>query len=159
MASWDAILVDFSGTEHDTWSIDGLTFDEGRPTSPDATSYAPDTDVFLVRLDDWARVNVTVERLGRMSDVVLDMRRVGGVSVGATEHIRRVDQEAVPRRLDPGLPLAIEATADGLHQLFVRGEDVDDLVGTAILLRWHHAIEIWLLDILPYWLQDLSVAL
>jgi cytochrome c biogenesis protein CcdA len=33
------------------------------------------------------------------------------------------------------------------------------LVGTAILLRWHHAIEIWLLDVLPYWLQDLSVAL
>jgi len=33
------------------------------------------------------------------------------------------------------------------------------LVGTAILLRWHHVIEIWLLDVLPYWLQDLSVAL
>ena len=33
------------------------------------------------------------------------------------------------------------------------------LVGVGILLRWHHAIEIWLLDVLPYWLQDLSVAL
>lgn len=33
------------------------------------------------------------------------------------------------------------------------------LVGTAILLRWHHVVEIWLLDVLPYWLQDLSVAL
>lgn len=33
------------------------------------------------------------------------------------------------------------------------------LVGTAILLRWHHVIENWLLDVLPYWLQDLSVAL
>jgi cytochrome c biogenesis protein CcdA len=33
------------------------------------------------------------------------------------------------------------------------------LVGTAILLRWHHVIETWLLDVLPYWLQDLSVAL
>ncbi|MBF9034921.1 cytochrome c biogenesis protein CcdA [Rhodobacterales bacterium HKCCE2091] len=33
------------------------------------------------------------------------------------------------------------------------------LVGTAILFRWHHAAEIWLLDRLPYWLQDLSVAL
>jgi len=33
------------------------------------------------------------------------------------------------------------------------------LVGMALLLRWNHAIEIWLLDVLPYWLQDLSVAL
>lgn len=33
------------------------------------------------------------------------------------------------------------------------------LVGTAILLRWHHVIENWLLDVLPYWVQDLSVAL
>jgi cytochrome c biogenesis protein CcdA len=32
-------------------------------------------------------------------------------------------------------------------------------VGVAILLRWHHAAEIWLLDRLPIWLQDLSVAL
>ncbi|WP_324609992.1 cytochrome c biogenesis CcdA family protein [Nioella nitratireducens] len=32
------------------------------------------------------------------------------------------------------------------------------LVGTAILLRWHHIVETWLLDVLPYWLQDLSVA-
>lgn len=33
------------------------------------------------------------------------------------------------------------------------------LVGTAILLRWHHILEAWLVQILPYWLQDLSVAL
>ncbi len=33
------------------------------------------------------------------------------------------------------------------------------LVGTAILMKWHYAIEGWLLDVLPYWLQDLSVAL
>jgi cytochrome c-type biogenesis protein len=32
-------------------------------------------------------------------------------------------------------------------------------VGVAILMRWHHAAEIWLLDRLPIWLQDLSVAL
>jgi cytochrome c biogenesis protein CcdA len=32
-------------------------------------------------------------------------------------------------------------------------------VGAAILLRWHQAAEIWLLDHLPIWLQDLSVAL
>lgn len=31
--------------------------------------------------------------------------------------------------------------------------------GVAILMRWHHAAEIWLLDNLPIWLQDLSVAL
>ncbi len=33
------------------------------------------------------------------------------------------------------------------------------LVGTALLLQWHHVVESWLLDVLPYWLQDLSVAL
>jgi cytochrome c-type biogenesis protein len=32
-------------------------------------------------------------------------------------------------------------------------------VGAAILLRWHHLAEIWLLDRMPVWLQDLSVAL
>lgn len=32
-------------------------------------------------------------------------------------------------------------------------------VGVAILLRWHHVAEVWLLDRLPIWLQDLSVAL
>lgn len=32
-------------------------------------------------------------------------------------------------------------------------------VGVAILLRWHHMAEIWLLDRMPIWLQDLSVAL
>lgn len=33
------------------------------------------------------------------------------------------------------------------------------LVGVAILLRWHHMAEAWLLDHMPIWLQDLSVAL
>ena len=32
-------------------------------------------------------------------------------------------------------------------------------VGVAILMRWHQMAEIWLLDRLPVWLQDLSVAL
>lgn len=32
-------------------------------------------------------------------------------------------------------------------------------VGVAILFRWHHMAEAWLLDILPVWLQDLSVSL
>lgn len=32
-------------------------------------------------------------------------------------------------------------------------------VGVAILMRWHYAVEAWLLDILPIWLQDLSVAI
>ncbi|MBY6202904.1 cytochrome c biogenesis CcdA family protein [Maritalea mobilis] len=32
-------------------------------------------------------------------------------------------------------------------------------VGVAILLRWHHMAEAWLLDHMPIWLQDLSVAL
>jgi cytochrome c biogenesis protein CcdA len=33
------------------------------------------------------------------------------------------------------------------------------VVGTAILFRVHHMIEAALLDVLPYWLQDLSVSL
>lgn len=32
-------------------------------------------------------------------------------------------------------------------------------VGVAILLRWHHIVEIWFLDHMPIWLQDLSVIL
>ncbi len=31
------------------------------------------------------------------------------------------------------------------------------LVGVGLLLKWHHVIEIWLLDHLPIWLVDLSV--
>ena len=31
------------------------------------------------------------------------------------------------------------------------------LVGVGLLLQWHHAIDIWLLDTLPPWLIDLSV--
>lgn len=31
------------------------------------------------------------------------------------------------------------------------------LVGTGLLLQWHHAIEVWLLDVMPPWLVDLSV--
>lgn len=33
------------------------------------------------------------------------------------------------------------------------------LVGAMILTKFHRVIEIWLLDIMPIWLQDLSVAL
>nr|WP_106161603.1 cytochrome c biogenesis CcdA family protein [Hasllibacter halocynthiae] len=33
------------------------------------------------------------------------------------------------------------------------------LVGVALLMRWNHAIDAWLLDRLPHWLTDLSVAL
>ncbi|MBF9042368.1 cytochrome c biogenesis protein CcdA [Rhodobacterales bacterium HKCCE4037] len=33
------------------------------------------------------------------------------------------------------------------------------LVGLAIYMRWHQMAEIWLLDRMPIWLQDLSVAL
>lgn len=33
------------------------------------------------------------------------------------------------------------------------------LVGTAILLKWHHIAEAWALQNLPYWLTDLSVSL
>ncbi|MEM1272397.1 MAG: cytochrome c biogenesis CcdA family protein [Pseudomonadota bacterium] len=32
-------------------------------------------------------------------------------------------------------------------------------VGVAILMRWHIAVEIWMLDHMPIWLQDLSVIL
>lgn len=33
------------------------------------------------------------------------------------------------------------------------------LVGTAILFKIHHLIEAWAVRVLPYWLQDLSVAI
>lgn len=33
------------------------------------------------------------------------------------------------------------------------------LVGTALLLKWHHVIEAWLIGALPAWLIDLSVSL
>jgi cytochrome c-type biogenesis protein len=33
------------------------------------------------------------------------------------------------------------------------------LVGTAILLRWHHVIEAWAVENLPAWLIDLSVSI
>lgn len=32
------------------------------------------------------------------------------------------------------------------------------VVGVGLLLRWNHAIDRWLLDIMPAWLQDLSVS-
>lgn len=32
-------------------------------------------------------------------------------------------------------------------------------VGLMLLFKWHYVIESWLLDIMPIWLQDLSVAL
>jgi len=32
-------------------------------------------------------------------------------------------------------------------------------VGVAILMRWHHVAEAWMLDRLPVWFQDLSVSL
>lgn len=31
------------------------------------------------------------------------------------------------------------------------------IVGVALLMRWNHAIDQWLLNIMPIWLQDLSV--
>ncbi|WP_136442857.1 cytochrome c biogenesis CcdA family protein [Pacificoceanicola onchidii] len=33
------------------------------------------------------------------------------------------------------------------------------LVGTALILNWHHVIEAWLIQVLPTWLIDLSVSL
>ena len=32
------------------------------------------------------------------------------------------------------------------------------IVGIGLLMRWNHAIDAWLLDIMPVWLQDLSVS-
>ena len=31
------------------------------------------------------------------------------------------------------------------------------IVGIGILLQWNHAIDAWFLDVMPIWLQDLSV--
>ena len=33
------------------------------------------------------------------------------------------------------------------------------VVGTALFLQWHHYVEGWLLNVMPIWLQDLSVAI
>lgn len=71
-----ATLVDFSGTDTATQDWEGLSFDEGRPPEEDGTSYPRDADVFLIRLDAWARLSVRAEHLGRMSDIDLDLRRV-----------------------------------------------------------------------------------
>lgn len=32
------------------------------------------------------------------------------------------------------------------------------LVGIALLMQWNHTIDAWMLDIMPTWLQDLSVS-
>ena len=32
------------------------------------------------------------------------------------------------------------------------------LVGVSLLMQWNHAIDGWLLNIMPVWLQDLSVS-
>ena len=33
------------------------------------------------------------------------------------------------------------------------------LLGVALLMHWDKVVESWLLDVMPVWLQDLSVAL
>lgn len=58
---------------------------------------------------------------------------------------------------------ALGARANSLRGVAERAKPVLGgalvLVGAAILLGLHHLAEAWLIQVLPYWLQDLSVAL
>ncbi len=60
-----------------------------------------------------------------------------------------------------GAQSAIRARRDALRGLAMRARPVMGavfiLTGLAIWFHWFQAAEIWLLDTLPYWLQDLSV--
>ena len=66
--------------------------------------------------------------------------------------------DAVRAEVDPFLrrQAAMRAIA-GKAKLVMGGLFV--FVGVAVLMKWHHMAEIWLLDRLPVWLVDLSVAL
>ena len=58
---------------------------------------------------------------------------------------------------------AIRTRAQALRGLAERSKPLIGatfiVVGTMLLFQFHHIIEGWLLDIMPIWLQDLSVAL
>lgn len=62
-----------------------------------------------------------------------------------------------------GTSKAIQARRDWLRPLAERSRPILGgvflVVGVAILLKLHQTIEAWLLDHMPYWLQDLSVSL
>ena len=62
-----------------------------------------------------------------------------------------------------GARAALQARAAGLRRLAQSARPILGatfvFVGVAILLRWHYLAEAWLLDRMPVWLQDLSVAL
>jgi cytochrome c-type biogenesis protein len=58
---------------------------------------------------------------------------------------------------------AIRRRAQALHSLAERSKPIIGatfiLVGTMLFFQVHHVIEGWLLDVMPIWLQDISVAL
>ena len=58
---------------------------------------------------------------------------------------------------------AIRTRANALRGLAMRSKPILGAVfiavGAMLLLRFHHVIEAWALDVMPLWLQDLSVSL
>lgn len=62
-----------------------------------------------------------------------------------------------------GARSAIQRRQATLHAMATRARPIMGgvfvAVGAAILLKFHHVIEAWAVDTLPYWLTDLSVSL
>ena len=58
---------------------------------------------------------------------------------------------------------AIRARANALRGLAQRSKPILGVVfiavGAMLLMRVHHMIEAWALDVMPIWLQDLSVSI
>jgi cytochrome c-type biogenesis protein len=65
--------------------------------------------------------------------------------------------------LGMGAREAIRSRAQALRGLAERSKVILGVtfvaVGLMLFLQWHHIIEAWALDVMPIWLQDLSVAL
>jgi cytochrome c-type biogenesis protein len=65
--------------------------------------------------------------------------------------------------LGMGAREAIRSRAQALRGLAERSKVILGVtfvaVGLLLFLQWHHIIEAWALDVMPIWLQDLSVAL
>ena len=58
---------------------------------------------------------------------------------------------------------ALRARANSLRGLATRSKSIIGAtfiaVGLMLFFQFHHVIEAWALDLMPVWLQDLSVAL
>ena len=65
--------------------------------------------------------------------------------------------------LHDALPISLQKRMGALRRIAQSSRPVLGavffLVGLAIYMRWHLMAEIWLLDRMPIWLQDLSVSI